>query len=238
MSVFSGEKPFQCEECPKAFLHKESYKAHVRRHKGEKPFSCEFCTKAFTEVWALKKHQRLHTGEKPYKCSDCGKAFSDSSNLSKHSKTHVRAGDEVTTKDGTVWNIINQTGGNEAVEEQNDVQQIIYIAYDHDDLASKSETSVHIVSQTEAVPEDQAMTLPVTGFNAEASEAAPTTHHVISQEGLRLEDEKLDPNAQYIDLSIKDGEQVRLKVPLDADPMVYAKEYLQSLSNLDSGVSQ
>ena len=227
-----GEKPFQCEECPKAFLHKESYKAHVRRHKGEKPFSCEFCTKAFTEVWALKKHQRLHTGEKPYKCSDCGKAFSDSSNLSKHSKTHVRAGDAVTTKDGTVWNIINQTGS--AVEEQNDVQQIIYIAYENDDIASK-ETSVHIVSQTEAV-EDQSMALPTTSFSAEAPDA-PVTHHVISQEGLRLEDEKLDPDAQYIDLSVKEGEQVRLKVPLDADPMVYAKEYLQSLSNSEVALS-
>ena len=81
-----GEKPWQCETCPKAFLHKDTYKAHVRRHKGkhalgilpvaishyrlrffflsslgEKPFKCEYCSKAFPEIWALKKHKRLHT---------------------------------------------------------------------------------------------------------------------------------------------------------------------------------
>ena len=215
-------------------MHKESYKTHLRRHKGEKPYSCEYCTKAFTEVWALKKHQRLHTGEKPFKCSDCGKAFADSSNLNKHGKTHVRAGDEVTAKDGTIWNIINQTGTN--VKEQEDVQQVIYIAYDNEGLAGK-ETSVHVISQTEAVQAPvQGLALPTTAFNETVTDSntqdQPTTYHVISQEGLRLEEEqKLDPNAQYVDLSIKDGEQVRLKVPLDADPMVYAKEYLQSLSN-------
>ena len=30
-----GEKPWQCETCPKAFLHKDTYKAHIRRHKGK-----------------------------------------------------------------------------------------------------------------------------------------------------------------------------------------------------------
>ena len=230
-----GEKPWQCPECPKAFLHKESFKAHTRRHKGEKPFGCDFCSKAFTEVWALKKHQRLHTGEKPYKCSDCGKAFSDCSNLNKHSKTHVRAGDEITAKDGTVWNIINQSGqgsgeNNEdqvATNQSHDVQQIIYIAYDNDESNVDSklpEASVHIISQTETTSnEDTAI------FNNRTAAPPPTTEestfHVISQDG-----ETLDTNAQYIDLSIKDGQQVRLKVPLDADPMVYAKEYLQSLS--------
>ena len=247
-----GEKPWQCPQCPKAFLHKESFKAHTRRHKGEKPFGCSLCSKAFTEVWALKKHQRLHTGEKPYKCPDCGKAFSDCSNLSKHSKTHLKAGDEITAKDGTVWNIINQTNTGqdqeettsvEAANHQNnhDVQQIIYIAYDNEETTEDdklTQASVHIISQTETTTVPETTALPIFSRVDEGSSqtsdvgeavnhSAPesSTFHVISQEAAGL-----DPNSQYVDLSIKEGEHVRLKVPLDADPMVYAKEYLQSLS--------
>ena len=69
------------------------------------------------------------------------------------------------------------------------------------------------------------------------NEAATVTNvnptlHVISQEGLRLDDEKLEAaNFQYVDLAIKEGQQIRLRVPLDADPIAYAKEYLQSLAD-------
>lgn len=50
------------------------------------------------------------------------------------------------------------------------------------------------------------------------------TLHVISQENYGASD------FQYVDLSIKDGQQIRLRVPLDADPIQHAKEYLQSLT--------
>ena len=115
-------------------------------------------------------------GEKPYKCKVCGKSFADSSNLTKHSRAHLRAGDEITAKDGTVWNIINHAApltnttrdpigqDEEDVEAANDhednddVQQIIYIAYEdgsevHDAdgtavVGANKETSIHILSQT------------------------------------------------------------------------------------------
>ena len=51
-------KPWKCEMCGKAFLNKDSYNSHLRRHRGEKPFACDVCKKAFTEMWALKKHLR------------------------------------------------------------------------------------------------------------------------------------------------------------------------------------
>ena len=42
---------------------------------------------------------------------------------------------------------------------------------------------------------------------------------------------KIDPNAQYVYLSIRDNQQIRLKVPENTDPIAYAKEYLQSVAD-------
>ena len=59
-------------------------------------------------------------------------------------------------KDGTVWNIIDHAtseanqDGNPSESGVNDVQQIIYIAYDDNDISNK-ETSVHIVNQNTLV---------------------------------------------------------------------------------------
>ena len=54
---------------------------------GETPYECEICNKAFYSSSDLTKHTRVHTGEKPFSCDVCQKSFAESSKLSKHNRT-------------------------------------------------------------------------------------------------------------------------------------------------------
>ena len=53
----SGERPFRCQICSKAFADKSNLRAHVQTHSNNKPFTCGRCGKTFALKSYLYKHE-------------------------------------------------------------------------------------------------------------------------------------------------------------------------------------
>ena len=89
------------EGCAWTFTRPSHLQKHLYIHTGERPFKCKECDKAFGTNWTLTKHMRIHTGEKPYSCQACKLSFSQRGSWRRHNFGHPPAvADEITN--GTV----------------------------------------------------------------------------------------------------------------------------------------
>lgn len=84
-----GDRPRnRCRFCCYTSVSRWNMKTHERIHTGERPFVCGQCSRAFSDKCNLKRHERVHTGERPFRCPICGASFLWRASYKGHMRCH------------------------------------------------------------------------------------------------------------------------------------------------------
>ncbi|XP_059612172.1 histone-lysine N-methyltransferase PRDM9-like [Phlebotomus argentipes] len=77
------KKEFVCNVCKREFATADALRYHITTHTGERPFPCPFCPKAFKINSELRKHYRAHK-ELTIKCPSCSVYCLNAEDLKAH----------------------------------------------------------------------------------------------------------------------------------------------------------
>ncbi|KAJ4441299.1 hypothetical protein ANN_11153 [Periplaneta americana] len=82
MFLHSGQRPFSCAHCGKAFAFKSNLSTHLATHPSDAghqqvEFVCPECGKKFRHRSSLTLHRKAHSGQFNHTCAACGKKFEE-----------------------------------------------------------------------------------------------------------------------------------------------------------------